>query len=239
VTELVADMPGRAASFGFDAVEAPVAFWLDAGRFAGRFNESRLDFGSVAALAMPGQHARLNALAAIAAATLAGVPAELIARGIPKLTPVADRLEPVARINSVEYVNDTTATAPVAAIAALQAYGHRPVVAIAGGSEKHISLEDFARELVRRAEAVVLLDGGATPGLLAHLKAAGHPAVFGPFSSMSRAVSQAAELARPGGVVLLSPGCASFGMFRNEFDRGRQFKQAVELLRRGELRAAE
>lgn len=227
---LLAESSARRAVFGFEDGGESNAFWIEEGRFVGRRDELRLDFGAVANLSIPGAHARLNALAAIAAASIAGVPAERIADAIPKFTPLADRMEPVAMIDGVAYVNDTTATVPVAAIAALQAFDGRSLVAIAGGSEKNIALDEFATELAARAEAVVLLEGGATPELERLLRAASHPSVHGPFASMAAAVERAASLASPGSVVLLSPGCASFGMFQNEFDRGRQFRDAVHAL---------
>jgi UDP-N-acetylmuramoylalanine--D-glutamate ligase len=71
---------------------------------------------------------------------------------------------------------------------------------------------------------VVLLDGTATPGLAALL---GDAPVHGPYPSMAAALGQAAALAAPGSVVLLSPGCASFGLFVDEFDRGEQFRSGV------------
>lgn len=227
VADLVAGMPGRHARFGVDDASGDAAFWIESGRFRGRLGSQQLDFGGTDRLPIPGEHARENALAAIAAASLAGVSPELIVRAIPAIQPVTDRMEPVGIIAGVEYVNDTTATVPVATIAALQAYEGRSIVAIAGGSEKHIPLDGLASALVHHASAVVLLAGDATPGLARLLEEAGHTNVIGPCQSMEEAVRAAAEVASPGGVVLLSPGCASFGMFRNEFDRGRQFREAV------------
>ncbi len=222
------DMPAQRAVVGEDALDGEAAFWIDNGRFSGRLGNERLDFGQDGALQIPGDHARANALAAIAAATVVGVPAQRIAAAIPKLAPIADRMEPVATIEDVTYINDTTATVPVAAIAALRAFEDRQLIVIAGGSEKKIDLAEFAAELAERAAAVVLLDGGATPELERLLRDAGHSALHGPFASMAEAVACANALAGPGDVVLLSPGCASFGMFQNEFDRGRQFRAAVQ-----------
>jgi UDP-N-acetylmuramoylalanine--D-glutamate ligase len=76
----------------------------------------------------------------------------------------------------------------------------------------------------------VLLAGGATAALQRELRERDHEHVFGPFDAMQPAVAQAASIAESGDVVLLSPGCASFGMFQNEFDRGRQFRDAVARL---------
>ncbi|CAN5571832.1 UDP-N-acetylmuramoyl-L-alanine--D-glutamate ligase [soil metagenome] len=231
---LLEGKPGRPVTFGLQDDGCSHATWIADGRFQGRWDGSSIDFGNVNNLRLPGDHALLNGLAAIAAAMAAGVPEDAIREGLAEVSPVADRLEPVGSIANVEYVNDTTATIPVAAIAALRSYAGRALVVLAGGSEKHISMDAFASELVSHANAVVLLEGSATPGLRRSLVEAGHDGIYGPFTSMSSAVEQAAALAEPGGVVLLSPGCASFGTFQNEFDRGRQFREAVRVLRRSD-----
>lgn len=235
---LLEGMPGQPATFGLHDSGGSHATWIADERFRGRWDGSLLDFGSVNALRLTGDHARLNGLAAIAAAMAAVVPEDSIREGLAEASPVPDRLESLGSVEGVEYVNDTTATIPVAAIAALRSYAGRPLVVLAGGSEKHISMDAFASELASHASAVVLLDGSATPGLQQTLVGAGHEAIYGPFTSMSGAVGQAAALAEPGGVVLLSPGCASFGMFQNEFDRGRQFREAVRMLQCSDERGA-
>src|SRR5690606_33708547 len=118
--------------------------------------------------------------------------------------------------------NDTAATAPEAAIAALHSFD-APVVLIAGGADKNLPFEGLARAILARAKAVVLLQGTATPKLVAALEAARESAprsdvrardVAGPYDDFAQAIRAAQALAEPGDVVLLSPGCASFGMFR-------------------------
>lgn len=179
-------------------------------------------------LRLPGTHNAMNALAAGAAALLRGAPFEAVVQGLKSFQGPSDRYETVAEIDGVTYVNDTTATAPAAAIAALHAT-KGPVHLIAGGSEKLTDFSDFAREVAERATSVVLLDGDATPRLRAALIGVGLPAerLLGPFGSMEAAVRAAAERATRGDVVLLSPACASFGMFRDEFHRGAAFRAAV------------
>jgi UDP-N-acetylmuramoylalanine--D-glutamate ligase len=140
--------------------------------------------------------------------------------------PVPHRQERVAEVDGILFVNDTAATTPAAVFAALDRFRDRPVVLIAGGSEKNVPLVELAQRIAGQAESVVLLEGAATPELERRLRAAG-AAVSGPYPSMEAAVAAAAALARPGAVVLLSPGCASFGMFRDEFHRGEAFRAAV------------
>jgi UDP-N-acetylmuramoylalanine--D-glutamate ligase len=206
--------------------------WVEDGMFWAAWEHQPEDLGSVSALRLPGEHSRLNVLAAAGAALALGVTPEEIRRAVAGFGGVPHRLEHVATIGSVDYVNDTAATNPAAAVAALRAYAGRPVVAISGGFDKKLPMEPLADELVRAAEHVVLLDGSVTPAIEEMLRERGHASIFGPVSSMDEAVAAAAGLASAGGVVLLSPGCASFGMFRDEFHRGEAFREAVRSLER-------
>jgi UDP-N-acetylmuramoylalanine--D-glutamate ligase len=137
-------------------------------------------------------------------------------------------LEEIATIDGVLFVNDTSATAPAATIAALNVLTPRAnrLHLIAGGSDKRSDLEELGRAIVGSGARVLMLDGNATPLLTGHILGAGG-VVEGPFGSMEEAVTAAIAGVSEGDIVALSPGCASFGMFRNEFDRGQQFREAV------------
>ena len=203
--------------------------WLDADDLHLRWQ------GETTAVALPdkpalaGPHHARNALAAMAAARLRGAPMSAVAAGLAAFEGVADRMETVAEIGGVRFVNDTSATAPVAAVAALRSYPVGVVHLIAGGADKRLDAAPLAAEAAARARAVYLLDGTGTPALADGLRRAG-VAPVGPFGGMAAAVGAAAAAARAGDVVLLSPGCASFGLFRDEFDRGERFRQAVRAL---------
>ncbi|HEX2282837.1 MAG TPA: UDP-N-acetylmuramoyl-L-alanine--D-glutamate ligase, partial [Thermomicrobiales bacterium] len=222
---------GQPATFGISVTDADHALWVENDRFAGRWGGSKVDLGPVNNLPIPGNHSRLNALAACAATLAAGVAPDEIRAGLSAAEPVPNRLELIATVDGVDYINDTTATTPAATVAALGAFGDREIIAIAGGSEKRVSLVPLADSLVRRAGRVVLLDGKATPGLLNLLRERGYDTIDGPAGSMDEAVRLASQAAGAGSVVLLSPGCASFGMFRNEFHRGDAFREAVARLK--------
>jgi UDP-N-acetylmuramoylalanine--D-glutamate ligase len=233
--DLVRDrVVGRVATFGLDPVAADHALWIAGERFVGRWAAQDVDLGPLEALQLPGEHSRLNALAAAAAALAVGVTPEEVARGIAGFSGVPHRLEHVATIDGVVFINDTAATAPAAAVAALRAFAGRKVVVIAGGYDKKLPMQPLADELARSAERVVLLDGSATPLVQRLLAERGYDAVDGPFDAMDAAVQHAMQVAPPGGVVLLSPGTASFGMFRDEFHRGDAFRAAVRALERGD-----
>ncbi|WP_333691657.1 UDP-N-acetylmuramoyl-L-alanine--D-glutamate ligase [Chloroflexus sp.] len=181
-------------------------------------------------LRLPGEHNAANALAAATLAYRFGIDPDAIATALRSITGVEHRLELVATIDGVAYINDTTATNPAATAAAL-ATVPGPIVLLTGGADKDLDLPALAAAIARGAAAVVLLQGSATPRLqsLLQVQAPALP-VFGPFDDLKTAVQTARSLAQPGGAVLLSPGCASFGMFRNEFHRGEAFRRVVSEL---------
>jgi UDP-N-acetylmuramoylalanine--D-glutamate ligase len=175
--------------------------------------------------ALAGLHNRANALAAIAAARARGADPGSITAGLAAFTGIRDRMEVVGEVNGVTYINDTTATAPVAAAAALDALAGRRVHLLAGGADKQLDPAPLLAA-ARQAHAVYLFTGTATPTIEMALRARG-VTPSGPYESMQTAVSAATAAAAAGDVVLLSPGCASFGLFRDEFDRGEQFRRVV------------
>jgi UDP-N-acetylmuramoylalanine--D-glutamate ligase len=135
------------------------------------------------------------------------------------------RLENVDEIDGVLYVDDSKSTNPGSVVAALHAYT-RPIVLIAGGRAKGTDFLEMGVAIRQRAKALVVM-GEAGNEIASHAKGTEteHAA------SMIEAVQKARELASSGDVVLLSPGCASFDMFRSAEDRGEQFAAAVHALR--------
>lgn len=131
--------------------------------------------------------------------------------------------------NGVQYINDTTATAPIAAIDTIQsaarAYGAKHVIPIVGGHDKELverEIATLAKMLISHTKHFVLLDGTFTARLIKYL-----PNGHTPERTMEAAVTAASQMAAKGDYVILTPGCASFNMFKNEFDRGDQFKASV------------
>ncbi len=203
--------------------------WLDqAGRLLPLYPRSQLR--------LPGRHNLSNALAATTAALLYGLAPDEIAAGIAAFEGLADRMEVLATLDGVTYINDTTSTAPAAAIAALQSLDGE-VVLIAGGADKRLEYGEWAAVVGRRVRGLVLLEGSATSKMVQALQEAGcRVPLVGPLDDLREAVLQARALARPGDTVLFSPGCASFGLFLHEFDRGERFRQVVaELARQSEV----
>jgi len=174
----------------------------------------------VSAVGPAGAHNVANARAVAAACRERGVPEEAIAEGLRSFPGVAHRLEDVAVLDGVRYVNDSKATNVAAAIVALEAFD-APVHLIAGGDDA--KREDFAplRAAVAARAASVQLIGEAAARMQAAL---GTGEIAG---NLDHAVAAAAAAARPGDVVLLAPACASFDQFADFEARGERFKQLV------------
>jgi UDP-N-acetylmuramoylalanine--D-glutamate ligase len=183
---------------------------------------------------MVGRHNLENILLATTTARLLGVPDKIIASTVGSFRGVAYRLEEIAVVNGVRYINDTTSTTPVAGRVALTAFDG-PVVLVAGGNTKFLPLEDWPELIVKRCRDVILLKGNGTDELLPALHDAAQKLrltnpVRGIFDDFSAAMDAAVSLTCPGDVLLFSPGFTSFGMFLNEFDRGDKFVAYVRKL---------
>ena len=170
-----------------------------------------------------GRHNLSNILAAATAARLLDVPPETIAEAVAAFRPLPHRLEPIGRREGVLFINDSKATTPLAARAAVEAF-EEPVVLIAGGYDKHSDPSPMVEAIRRRVRAVLLI--GATAEALE--KAIGRKGpVVERAGSLEAAVGRAVALARPGDVVLLAPGHASWDMFENYECRGEAFRRAA------------
>lgn len=186
---------------------------------------------SVEALRLPGAHNIDNACAAISASLeYSGVTAAAIEEGLRSFHGLPHRLHFVREIDEVKYYDDSIATTPGSAIAALNAFT-QPKVLILGGSYKGSDFSKLAETLAKQEDVRVLLIGEEAPRLVAAFQ----EVFFDHFEiildpTMEKVVRHAAEIAEPGSVVLLSPAAASFGLFKNYSDRGEQFVAAVNAL---------
>jgi UDP-N-acetylmuramoylalanine--D-glutamate ligase len=185
--------------------------------------ESSADDDLPAEPGLPGRHNRENAAAATAAARAAGIPDEAIAEALRTFPGVPHRLELVAEMRGVRFVNDSKATNAAAALRALAAYDV-PLHVILGGSRKGESFDELAREI--RGHGYLI--GATADELAAALARAGVPYVV--CGDLATAVAAAAEAARRGEVVLLSPACASYDQFRDFEQRGEEFRRLVQNL---------
>lgn len=171
---------------------------------------------------LPGRHMLANVLGAALAARMAGCPAAAVAQAVRAFRGVPHRLETIGVVGGIHWVNDSQATIPVAAIAALRAFD-APIVLIAGGKDKGLDYVELADVIVERCRAAVLI--GETAGTLERLLDGRVPARSA--SSMEEAVAAARDLAHEGDVVLLAPAAASFDMFTDYEARGEAFRSAA------------
>lgn len=185
---------------------------------------------STDALVIPGVHNQDNACAAINAVWPYVQDGEVIARGLSDFSGLPHRLKLVGEKRDVRYYDDSIATTPGSAIAAMAAF-EAPKVLILGGSSKGADFTPVAEAAEKADIRVVLLIGSEAPKIEAVLQPRGIPYLnLGETITMDEIVKTAAVQAQVGDVVVLSPACASFGMFKNYKDRGDQFIAAVKNL---------
>lgn len=173
-----------------------------------------------------GLHSQENVLAAMAAAYLVGAPMSAVREVLTSFTGVEHRLEPVRELDGAKWYNDSKATSPAEAVAALTTLA-APIVLIAGGSDKGIPFDPMA-ELVREKVKALILTGPTAPRIEAAMRQGGYTGPVHRAADMAEAVRLARTVATPSDNVVLSPGCASFDAYRNFEERGRHFKSLVQ-----------
>jgi UDP-N-acetylmuramoylalanine--D-glutamate ligase len=166
---------------------------------------------------LAGDHNVHNAMAALLAAIAVGCEPAALRDAIRTFRPMPHRLESVAEIEGVLYVDDSKATNPASVIAALRSFD-RPIVLIAGGRSKRSTFRAMGAAMRERVKALVAI-GEAAPEIARAASGVTSVEAY----SMEEAVHRARSLASPGDVVLLSPGCASFDMFASADERGERF----------------
>ena len=193
----------------------------------GYFRVQGDDICPVSTLTLPGAHNIENACAAISAARVFTLDNTAIKQGLTVFNGLPHRLKFVRTVKSIRYYDDSIATTPGSAIAAINAF-HEPKVIILGGSDKGAHYDEIIQRCKDTKTAVVAI--GQTGKVIEKLCRKEEVVVAVPEASMSEIVKTATAIAAPGGVVLLSPASASFDMFKNYGDRGDQFVAAVEAL---------
>jgi UDP-N-acetylmuramoylalanine--D-glutamate ligase len=194
-----------------------------------RMNGAHEEFPMKEWISLPGRHNLANAMGAACAAVAAGADLDAVRRGLESYRSLPHRLEFVAEAHGRRFYNDSLATTPESAVVALEAFS-QPVVLLAGGYDKQIDLTPLAYGIVRRAKAAALM--GQTADLLGCLIEEnafdeGEPPNR-ECDSFEDAFRWAVDQSKPGDIVLLSPGCASYDWFRNYAERGRRFVELVE-----------
>ncbi len=178
-------------------------------------------------LSLPGAHNQVNAQAAFAAAHCLGITFAEAQAAVQDFTGLPHRLEFVGDDHGIRFYNDSIATIPDAAIAALDAFPAGSVIQIVGGYDKRIPMAGLCDALAERAKAVLTI-GAIGPKLAEFVKDANPDASVIQCADLREAVARARDIATPGDNVLLSPGCASYDQFANFEQRGEAFRQLVK-----------
>ncbi len=175
---------------------------------------------------LPGEHNVLNYALAISASKQLGVSNEEVKKAVSNFSGVSGRLEKIKEKNNILFYNDTTSTTPDALIAGLVALGsekRKNIILIMGGSDKDLDISEVPDNLEKFCKKVILLPGTGSDRLKNLYD-------FIEVENMSEAVKGGYDISREGDIVLLSPAFASFGLFKNEFERGEKFTEEVRKL---------
>lgn len=199
--------------------------FLDRGHVIAQLGSTRFDFGPKHDIGLRGDHNIANVLAAVIVGLLCGCPEDAIRRAIREFHGVPHALELVRERRGVLYVNDSKGTNVDATLKALSSF-ETPLLVILGGKDKGGNFELLREPLSRQAKRIYLI-GEAAPKIQQALEGVERVTRV---ESLQAAVELAAKAGEKGDVVLLSPACASFDMFRDYQDRGQQFREAVNAL---------
>jgi UDP-N-acetylmuramoylalanine--D-glutamate ligase len=223
---------GRVALFSHDG-QVDVGSFLDEESIVIRWEGEIETVCDVSEIRLLGSHNVDNVLAACAVSAAAGATTRAMRTAVTAFSGVEHRLEFVAQIGGARYYDDSIATSPQRTIAALNSFAN-PIILLAGGREKHLPLEELAEMIVGKVKALVLF-GEAAP-LLEQAVVDTNPAEqkeslpIHHSADMRDAVLAAARLAEEGDVVLLSPACTSFDMYKDFAERGLHFQSLVREL---------
>ena len=201
--------------------------YLDGEKIVLSLNGEKTEICTVNELNILGTHNHENAMAAAAMAAAYGVPVEIIRKTLKEFQGVEHRIEFVAEKDGVVYYNDSKGTNPDAAIKGIQAM-NRPTVLIGGGYDKGSEFDLYVKAFKDKVKLLVLI-GQTSEKIAATAKKYGFDSIIYA-DSMEEVVKICAQNAKPGDAVLLSPACASWGMFDNYEQRGRMFKDYVNAL---------
>ena len=198
-------------------------------------------------ITLPGEHNKDNAACAIAVAHALGVSDGVIQQALTDFNGVSGRLELISEIKGVKIYNDTTATTPDATMAALKALSSRlgsgqnqnnRIVLILGGSDKGLDMSKLAEEIPKYCKTVILLPGTGTDNFRFKISDLRLKNIIIETKTLKEAVVKGIGVAKSGDILLFSPAFASFGLFKNEFDRGDQFNEMVQVVGKSGSRAS-
>ncbi len=196
----------------------------------------KVSFAKISDLPLPGPHNLENILAASTVGFIHKIPAEIIHKAIKNFVGVPYRLEFIREFKGIKFYNDTCATTPEATLAALESFPQQPIILILGGKDKKLDYEKLGEFIGKNKEIkkIILLQHpvyDASLKIFSALKKHINSKRIILTSSLKVGVEVALQQALLNDTILLSPAAASFGMFKNEFDRGDQFNKVVKNLK--------
>jgi len=209
--------------------------YLENDKLVFQSREYKMPFAKISDLPLPGPHNLENILAASTVGFIHKIPAEIILKAIKSFPGIPYRLELITKFKGIKFYNDTCATTPEATLAALKSFPHQPIILILGGKDKKLDYEKLGKFIGKNKEIkkIILLqhpDYDASSKILTALKKHLDSEKIIQTSNLKVGVEVALQQAQANDIILLSPAAASFGMFKNEFDRGDQFNKTVKNL---------
>jgi len=227
--EMAMDAPGQVVFFSDKEIDGDNVVFVRDGKIISRFDDWEKEVCELKSFALKGAHNLHNILGAIAMVLALGVDLKRIKKTLSNFKGVVHRLELVRSLKGVDFYNDTTATTPEAAIAGVNSF-MKPVNLIMGGSSKKLNPDKFLEKISKASQVknIFILESKISEEIKEKIiQFGGEDKIQGVYSEFDKAIESAYSGSSKGDVVLLSPGFASFGMFQNEFDRGRQFRTIV------------
>jgi len=201
-----------------------------------RSRKYRVPFAKISDLPLPGPHNLENILAASTVGFIHNIPGEIILKALKSFPGVPYRLEFIEEFKGIKFYNDTCATTPEATLAALKSFPEQTVILILGGKDKKLNYDNFAKAIGqnKKIKKIILLQHPAYDASLKIFSAMKKHLASEKIiqtSNLKVGVEIALQHAETNNLILLSPAAASFGMFKNEFDRGVQFNKIVKNLK--------
>ena len=232
-TEFAAESPGRVETTSMSQPPPGDGVALEGDTIVRRRDGATTAVLTRSEIALRGDHNVANVLSALAVAHQLGVPDDAAATAIRSFTGVAHRLEPVATVRSVQYVNDSIATTPERTLAGIRSY-EEPLVLIIGGRDKNLPLSGLAAETARRCRAVIAFgEAGEQYAAVVRSATTSDTPSIDVVIDVASATRMAAQRAVEGDVVLFAPAGTSFDAYPNFERRGEDFRDAVRQLEAG------
>lgn len=222
---------GRLISYGWDAPAEGESVYKAGDTIVLRSSRGEQELLSCDAIELRGEHNLLNVMAACALAISAGIAPDAIETGVRGFRGVPHRLEFVRRMNDADWYNDSIATAPERAIAAIRVFDE-PLILLAGGRDKDLPWRAFAQVACERVRDLILFGeaAGKIADAIEEVQDADCMLHLELCKGLDQAVEAAARLAQPGDVILLAPGGTSFDEFSDFEARGERFRELVKAL---------